>query len=154
MMVRSMFDIDPSSLHLILGRQELPPDIPGESTQPADPNGSGPASGSGEPPQNPFGNFFIIGMVIILAMIIFSIMGNRREKKKREQMIASIKKHDKVQTIGGVVGSIVELKPDFVVLKVDESSNTRITFARSAIQQVVKSSNAGQKEKEIEQPQE
>ena len=47
--------------------------------------------------------------------------------------------HDTVQTIGGVIGSIVEVKNDSVVLKVDESSNTRITFSRSAIQQVLNS---------------
>ncbi|HRP61841.1 MAG TPA: preprotein translocase subunit YajC [Phycisphaerales bacterium] len=82
----------------------------------------------------------MIVFLMIGVMIIFSIMGTRRERKKREAMINSIKKHDKVQTIGGVIGSIVELKPDFVVLKVDESSNTRITFARSAIQQIIKSS--------------
>ncbi len=42
-----------------------------------------------------------------------------------------------MQTIGGVIGSVVEVKPDYVVLKVDESSNTRITFSRSAIQQIL-----------------
>jgi preprotein translocase subunit YajC len=54
-------------------------------------------------------------------------------------MLAALKKHDKVQTVGGVIGSIVELKPDYIVLKVDESANTRITFAKSAIQQVIAS---------------
>ncbi len=44
-----------------------------------------------------------------------------------------------MQTVGGVIGAIVEIKPDFVVLKVDESSNTRITFARSSVQQVLSS---------------
>jgi len=38
---------------------------------------------------------------------------------------------------GGIIGSVVELKPRTVVLKVDESSNTRITFSRDAIQQVL-----------------
>jgi preprotein translocase subunit YajC len=70
-------------------------------------------------------------------MILFSILGQRRDRKKRESMLSTIKKHDRVQTIGGVIGSVVEAKPDFVVLKVDESSNTRITFARSAVQQVL-----------------
>lgn len=76
-------------------------------------------------------------------MILFSIMGQRRDRKKREAMISAIKKHDRVQTIGGVIGSVVEVKPDYVILKVDESSNTRITFARSAIQQVLNVSDEG-----------
>ena len=82
-------------------------------------------------------SFFIIMLLVLGSMILFSIMGQRRDRKKREAMIGAIKKHDRVQTIGGVIGSVVEVKPDYVILKVDESSNTRITFARSAIQQVL-----------------
>ena len=79
-------------------------------------------------------------LLILVGMIVFSMMGQRRERKRREAMISAIKKHDRVQTVGGVIGSVVEVKPDYIVLKVDESSNTRITFARSAIQQVLTAS--------------
>ena len=77
----------------------------------------------------------IIGLVAV--MIFFSFFSGRREKKRRAQMLGGIKKHDKVRTIGGVLGSVVEVKPETVVLKVDESSNTRMTFARDAIQQII-----------------
>ena len=76
-------------------------------------------------------------LALIVGMFAFSMIGNRREKKKRQDILGSIKKHDRVQTVGGVIGSIVEVKSDQVVLKVDESSNTRITFSRSAVQQVL-----------------
>ena len=79
--------------------------------------------------------FFFI--VIIAAMLFFTMWSSRRDRKRREALISAIKKHDRVQTIGGVIGSVVEIKPDYIVLKVDESSNTRITFARSAVQQVL-----------------
>jgi preprotein translocase subunit YajC len=72
-----------------------------------------------------------------MAMIVFSLFGQRRERKKREAMMSSLKKHDQVQTVGGIIGSIVDVKGDRVVLKVDESSNTRMTLSRSAIQQVL-----------------
>ena len=94
-------------------------------------------SGSSSPLSGSF-MFIVIGMVVV--MLIITSMGPRRERKRREAMLSAISKHDRVQTVGGVIGSIVELKPDFVVLKVDESSNTRITFARSSIQQVLSSS--------------
>ena len=71
-------------------------------------------------------------------MIVTQMMAGRKEKKKRESMLNSVRKHDRVQTIGGVIGSVVEVKPDIIVLKVDEMSNTRMTFARSSIQQVLK----------------
>ena len=74
---------------------------------------------------------------IMFLLIFFSFRGQRKERKRREAMLASVKKHDKVQTIGGIIGSVVEIKPTSIVLKVDESSNTRMTFARSAVQQVL-----------------
>ncbi len=78
-------------------------------------------------------------MLLLLfgAMILFSFMGQRRDRKKRQAMIGAVKKHDRVQTVGGLIGSVVELKPETVILKVDEASNTRITFTRASIQQVL-----------------
>lgn len=134
-----MFDLLPIESLTMLLAQEGPPPLPGEGEPLTTPGGNGtqaPQAGGG------FGFIFTLMLLFLGMMLIMSIMGQRKERKKREALIASIKKHDKVQTIGGVVGTIMELKPETVVLKVDESSNTRITFARSAIQQVLKSSDA------------
>ena len=80
----------------------------------------------------------MIMMVVLLgAMILFSFINARREKKKRSDLLGNIKKHDKVLTIGGIVGTVVELKDDSLILKVDETSNTRITFTKSSISQVI-----------------
>ena len=76
---------------------------------------------------------------LILVMILFSVFGQRKERKKREALLSSVKKHDRVRTIGGVIGAVVEIKPDTILLKVDESSNTRMTFSRDAVQQVLES---------------
>jgi preprotein translocase subunit YajC len=59
-----------------------------------------------------------------------------KEKKRRAQMIAAIKKNDRVITVGGIMGTVVSVKDDDITLKVDESSNTKITFTRSSIQRV------------------
>jgi len=42
-----------------------------------------------------------------------------------------------VQTIGGILGTVIEAREGDVLLKVDESSNTKIRFARSAIHRVL-----------------
>lgn len=102
--------------------------------------GSGTAApGTAAPAQGAQDMNFIFMMIIplVLIMLVISTFSQRRERKRREQMLGGIKKHDRVRTIGGVLGSVVELKPDTVVLKVDESSNIRMTFSRDAIQQVV-----------------
>lgn len=135
-----MFDLD--SCNLIVA-QDGAAGVPGQTAAPGapvDPAGAGGGGGGGR--SSAFGPEFLIIMLGLLAvMIIMSVSGQRRERKKRQALLSAIQKHDKVQTVGGVIGSIVEIKPDFVVLKVDESSNTRITFARSSIQQVISSAN-------------
>ena len=84
------------------------------------------------------GSVFMIMMVVLLgAMILFSFINARREKKKRSDLLGNIKKHDKVLTVGGIVGTVVELKDDSLILKVDETSNTRITFTKRSISQVI-----------------
>jgi preprotein translocase YajC subunit len=57
-------------------------------------------------------------------------------------MLSSIKKNDSVRTVGGIIGSVVEVKPDVIVLKVDENSNTKLTVARGKIEAVLKESTA------------
>ena len=133
---------------LVLAQSPLPP-VPGESGAPGaspGPAGTTAAPGATGTPANPSAlpaqpgganQIFLIMLLVLGGMILFSILGQRRDRKKREAMIGAIKKHDRVQTIGGVIGLVVEVKPDYVVLKVDESSNTRITFARSAVSQVL-----------------
>jgi preprotein translocase subunit YajC len=88
------------------------------------------------------GSTMMIMLLIVGAMIIFSLMGGRKDKKRREQMLSGIKKHDRVLTVGGIVGSVVEMKDDTVILKVDEQSNTRITFSKTAISQVLAGTTA------------
>ena len=52
-------------------------------------------------------------------------------------MLAAIKKGDKVMTIGGIHGTVMEVRGNQVTLKVDESSNTRMKFDLEAIRGAV-----------------
>lgn len=96
-------------------------------------------------PQGPggFNPIFFLIIAMLLVMFLPQIFGSRKQAKKRAQLLASIKKFDKVQTTAGIIGTVAELRDDEVVLRVDENSNTRIRFARSAISQVLKSSATG-----------
>ena len=104
--------------------------------------GAAPAGTDAAAAQPGGGGFMIMMMVLLGTMILFTFVSGRREKKKRAELLGSIKKHDKVMTIGGVMGTVVELKDDSVVLKVDETSNTRITFSKTAISQVIAQDSA------------
>jgi len=74
--------------------------------------------------------------VLIIAMILMTTLTGRKDKKKRAELMSSLKKQDKVQMIGGEIGTIVELSDDEVVLRVEEG---RIRYARSAVQTVLAS---------------
>ncbi|MEO0512346.1 MAG: preprotein translocase subunit YajC [Planctomycetota bacterium] len=100
-------------------------------------------SATGAPP--PGGGFPSWMLPVMGAFLVFMIWSSssaqKKEKKKKEALMSSLTKQDKVQTIGGVIGTIIELQDDSIVLRVDDTSNTRIRFARSAIQQVLTESH-------------
>ena len=52
-------------------------------------------------------------------------------------MLAKMKKGDEIQTIGGEYGRVVDVRDDRVLVKVDETSNTKIWYSRNAIHRVV-----------------
>ncbi|MDR2267254.1 MAG: preprotein translocase subunit YajC [Christensenellaceae bacterium] len=58
-----------------------------------------------------------IGMYILLGglflfMIGFSIFSQRKQRKRRSELLESITTGDSILTIGGFVGTIVEFNPD------------------------------------------
>jgi preprotein translocase subunit YajC len=83
---------------------------------------------------SPFGGtqlIFLAFMFILMYMILFR--GPRKKQQQHKQMIQSLAKNDKVQTIGGIIGTVVDIKENEVTLKIDESNNTKIKVLRSAI---------------------
>jgi preprotein translocase subunit YajC len=84
--------------------------------------------------QNPFSQSFSwIFLVVIFAVMFLMLREPRRKQKQHEKMVRALKKNDKVRTIGGVIGIVVDIKEDEIVLKVDESNNTKIRIVPSAI---------------------
>jgi len=73
---------------------------------------------------------------VLVLMYIMSSRSRRKQQTKRNEMLASLKKGDKVTSIGGVVGTVIEIREDEVIVKVDETNNVRMRFARWAIRGV------------------
>jgi len=76
-------------------------------------------------------------MVGVLILYLFVFRSKRKTDKKRTDMLGNLKRGDRVQTIGGILGTVVEARESDVLLNVDESSNTTIRFSRSAIHRVI-----------------
>ena len=85
-----------------------------------------------KPKSKPFIPLWML-LPLMLVMVFMLFRGPQKQKKKRKQMVQSLKKNDRVQTIGGIIGTIVDIKGDEITLKVDESSNTKIKIVSSAI---------------------
>jgi preprotein translocase subunit YajC len=81
-------------------------------------------------------------MVGVLILYLFVFRQKRTTDKKRTDLLAGLKRGDRVQTIGGIMGTVVEARESDVLLKVDESSNTKIRFSRSAIHRVIEEEKA------------
>lgn len=74
----------------------------------------------------------LIGLMFILMYFIL-FRGPRKKQQQHKQMVQTLKKNDRVRTIGGIIGTVVDIKDDEITLKVDESNNTKIKVAHSAI---------------------
>lgn len=97
------------------------------TTVPSDPNA--PVQ---KPKSKPLIPLWIV-LPLMLVMVFMLFRGPQKQKQKRKQLVQALKKNDRVQTIGGIIGTIVDIKGDEITLKVDESSNTKIKIVSSAI---------------------
>ena len=88
--------------------------------------------------QSPF--LLIMLMLVVFYFLLFR--GPRKRQQQQRQMVQSLKKNDRVRTVGGIMGTVVDVKDDEVTLKIDESNNTKIKVLLSAI-----SKNLSQQEK-------
>ena len=84
-----------------------------------------------------FRNPLFVMMLIVGVFYVFMLKSKKGQETQRKSMLDQLKRGDRIKTIGGILGTVVEAKDDEVLVKVDESSNTKIRFARSAIHQVL-----------------
>jgi preprotein translocase subunit YajC len=75
--------------------------------------------------------FLMIGGLAVLWL--WMGRGRKKEQQRRRAMIDNLKKGDKVTSIGGIIGTVLDVKGDEVTVKVDESANVRMKMAKWAI---------------------
>ncbi|NOY29610.1 MAG: preprotein translocase subunit YajC [Planctomycetes bacterium] len=88
---------------------------------------------------SPFGGM-MVPMAIIMVLFYFMIL---RPQKNKEQsfrsMIDGLKEKDRIVTIGGIHGVVtnVQRDRDEVIVRIDESTGTKIRIGSSAIARLV-----------------
>jgi preprotein translocase subunit YajC len=84
-------------------------------------------------------------LILILGIFWWILArGRKKERQRYEEMLNSIKKNDRVQTIGGILGTVLDVRDNEVVVKVDETNNVKLRFVRSAIKEVFREAPAGE----------
>ena len=95
--------------------------------------------------QQPMGWLWVMLIAIFVLYYFIVIRGQRRERERRQELLDSLKKNDRVVTIGGIIGTVASVSQDGreVTLKIDD--NARIKMLRSAIQGPLKEKEADEK---------
>ncbi|MHC4292975.1 MAG: preprotein translocase subunit YajC [Planctomycetota bacterium] len=105
--------------------------VTGEQTEiPVD---SEPNTGTAGKQGPAFGNWLWIYVAIIMVFIFFAFRGPKKRQKEQQKMVSELQKNDRVRTIGGIIGTIVDVKDNEITLKVDESNNTKIKLFAGAV---------------------
>ncbi|MCY2960188.1 MAG: preprotein translocase subunit YajC [Planctomycetota bacterium] len=100
-------------------------------------DGAGSAPGPGAPAGSPGIVESLFGSMLFPLILCFGVFWllilrpESKQRKKRLEMLANLKKGDKVQTNGGLLGTVVQVQDSVVTLQVDEG--VRLRFAQSAI---------------------
>ena len=117
---------------------EAPPQIRSETgggtgTTVQVPDSNAPGAGGTQRPTSFFNTQLIFLVFLFVVMYFLLFRGPRRQQQQHRKMVQSLKKNDRVRTIGGIYGTVIEVKGDEVILKVDESNNTKLRVSLSAI---------------------
>jgi preprotein translocase subunit YajC len=98
-------------------------------------------------------SFYLTLLPILFFLYYFMVLrpGSQNERQRR-QMLAELKKNDRVLTDAGIYGTVVSVDPesDKVVLRVDDDKGVKLTFIRSKVVRVLDAAPDKDKAKEKE----
>ena len=119
--------------------------------------GAGAAPGAKPPELTPLQRILQSPLILIVGLFLIyymtMIQPERRRRAEEERLMSSLKKNDRVVTIGGIHGVVVDASKEssVVTIRIDENSNTRMKVNRTAISKVHdpnEKKNSASKEKE------
>jgi preprotein translocase subunit YajC len=95
-----------------------------------------PKAGGGE------GSFLVTIFPFVIIFVLFYfllIRPQKREQGRRQEMLAGVKKNDRVVTVGGIYGVVtnVHREADEVTIKVDEATNAKLRITLSSIGRIL-----------------
>lgn len=88
---------------------------------------------------NPMLSILTLFAPLILLFYFLILRPEKRKQADHKSLLSTIKKNDRVVTIGGIYGIVANVQPeaDRVTLKIDETSNAKIDVTFNAIARVI-----------------
>ena len=78
----------------------------------------------------------LVPMVLCMLVFYFFMIGpERKQRKKREQLLANLQKGQKVMTSGGMYGTVAQVQDQIVTLQI--ADGVRVRYALSSVQSVI-----------------
>ena len=98
-----------------------------------------------EPTNNLFGGPYFLVMLAVFGVVMYFMIIRPEKKKKKEQedLRSSLHKGDKITTIGGIMGKIVDIKDEKIVIETSEDQ-VRMELQKWAVM----TNNTAEKEKD------
>ena len=84
-----------------------------------------------QPAQGGGWSMWIMLALIFVVMWFFMIRPQRKQQKELQNFRDSLKKGDKVVTVGGIFGTVAEIKENTVLIEVD--NNVKIRVSKNAL---------------------
>ncbi len=96
-----------------------------------------PPTGDEDQPGFLGGNIWLPLIMILVLMYFILFRPQRKQEKKRREMLSTMAKNNRVVTVGGIHGIIYSVGDTDVVLKIDERNDIRIRVAKSHIGRIL-----------------
>jgi preprotein translocase subunit YajC len=71
-------------------------------------------------------------ILLIVIFVVLIIVPNRRREKKFKDMLSNVKVGDRVKTIGGIYGKVIQLKEDLITIETGPDK-AKLLMAKNAI---------------------
>jgi len=84
---------------------------------------------------NPLVQLFPLALIFIIFYFLL-IRPQKQKEKEHQKMIASIDKNDDIVTLGGIHGTVVNVKEKTLILRIDE--NVKMEIEKSSVAYIKK----------------
>ena len=92
-------------------------------------------------------SILVILMPLVLIFFLYQMLVARPQKRDRQKVLSSIKKNERVLTIGGIFGVVTNVNEDKneVIIRVDEATGAKLCMTLNSIARVIGEEAAGDK---------